>query len=188
MLMYQRHDTGLDITGSIPLAQCGQLLEQWRGNKDALTWHLADLLVYARDKYGDDIYQYLDQTNWSESTIANYMTTARKIPRAGRRVGVSFSNHSELTSLNPEQIAYALDKLESKEWTREDLREWKRELKGDNSSHEQVITLQVKALTSRQGILTIEFIAPDERYEIIAYQAVVVKRQKSIITMADIAE
>jgi hypothetical protein len=170
---YTLHATGIDIDSDLSLDALGNLIEGLRQSKDATTWCIADALVYGSDHFQDDLYQILDDTNWSEHTIANYMTTARKIPRAGRRAAVSFSNHSELTSLSEADRDYALDQLESKVWSREDLRAWKRELKGDSAPEEMTITLQWRGHKVVDGILTAAFVAPDETYEIVGFKAIV---------------
>lgn len=174
---YTVNDTSLDITASLSLEDCSVLIEGLRQGKDKAMWAIADALVYANDKHGDDIYEYLDDTNWSQQTIANYMTTARKIPRAVRRRGVSFSNHSELTALDPSQMTYALDMLESKQWSREDLREWKRELKGSPEPSEREITLQWDGrLVHGLDSIGVRFVKPDDKYKIIGFKAIVIEQ------------
>lgn len=177
---YTVNDTSLDITASLSLEDCGVLIEGLRQGKDKAMWAIADALVYANDKHGDDIYQFLDATNWSQQTIANYMTTARKIPRTARRKGVSFSNHSELTSLDPQQMTYALDMLERKEWSRDDLRQWKRELKGTPENSELEITLQWDGrLVHGLDSIGVRFVKPDDKYKIIGFKAIVIEQPKA---------
>lgn len=180
MTDYIVQDTGLEITSDWTLDRAAQIIEGLRQGKDSATWAIADALVYANDKFNDDIYQYLDDTNWSSSTISNYMTTARRIPRAVRRATVSFSNHSELTAdyLTEAQRMDALDKLESKEWTRADLREWKRSIKGDDTPEEQTITLQHKQIVQdKTNGLIVVFVPPHEDFDIMEFKAVVRKRK-----------
>jgi hypothetical protein len=81
----------------------------------------------------------------------NYAYTCRAIEPNARRDSVSFSNHSEVASLDPLSRIQALDKLERKEWTREDVRVFKREQKGlsivpkpsDNLQDAPVVVMQI---------------------------------------------
>lgn len=174
---YTLTDTALDITGDLSLAECEALVEQMRQGKDTAQWAVADALLYASERYPETYEQILDDTNWALQTARNYMTTARRIPRAVRRKGVSFSNHSELTSLSETDMVYALDKLDAKAWSRDDLRTWKRERRGTPEPSEEVITLQVKAYTVKDGILTVSFVEPENVLDVIGYQAIRVIRK-----------
>jgi hypothetical protein len=170
-------DTGLRVNGTPSYEQWEAFGLQLADKYNKLKWLISDWLAYGEDTYGDDIYQ-LASEYWQPQTIANYVTTARRIPQSERRADVVFSIHSETTSLSPDNRKYALNMVASKQWNRDDLRDWKRSLKTGETpmDSEQTITLQCKGFTVKNGILTVAFVAPSETFEIVGYQATVRKR------------
>lgn len=175
--------TGLEIVGQPTFEQWTAFGVGLADKYNKLKWIIADWLAFGEDAYGDDIYQ-LASEYWQPQTIANYASTARRIPQLERRADVVFSIHSEVSSLTPEYRKYALDKVASKQWNREDLRDWKRSLKSGlpQAGTEQTITLQWKGHTVKDGMLTAVFVAPAEFWDIVEFKAVV--RRKAHDTQA----
>jgi hypothetical protein len=169
--------TGLTVIGTPSYEQWYLFGLQLTDRYNKLKWLISDWLAYGEATYGDEIYQ-IASDYWQPQTIANYVTTARRIPQSERRADVAFSIHSETTSLSPDNRKYALNMVASKQWTRDDLRDWKRALKTGETpmDSEQTITLQCKGFTVKNGMLTVTFVAPAETFEIVGYQAIVRKR------------
>lgn len=174
---YTTTDTGLTVIKDMPFDDMVTTLEGLRQMGDKFKWSQADFLAYAEDKLGEDFDQMLDQTNWSSHSVKKLIRTARGIPRHIRTIQTSIWNHYELVGFTEDKQREALDKLVSKEWTREDLRKWKREQKGDDKPVEKTISLNVRAFKVVDGILQVAFDAPLETYKIIQYQAVVIEQK-----------
>jgi hypothetical protein len=179
--MYTATDTGVSIGDSMPLAAIGDLIEASRQNEDRYKWIQADALSFVEDKYHDSYSQVLDETNWTTAKVNKYIAISRKVAPRVRRANVGFWNHYEVRNLSEAQQDHALGKLASKEWSRDNLRDWKRELEGDNAKPEtQEITLRwngelVHGLT-RIGAT---FDKPDDKYEIIGFKAIVIERKQA---------
>ena len=167
--------TGLEVYGIPSFEQwMKQGRELWFA-KQSIQWCIGDWINFGEKAYGGKYEQALDETDYTLQTLENYAYTCRAILPTARRELVSFSNHSEVASLSEDDREYALDMLESKQWNRAQVRQWKKELKGDTNPTEQTITLQYRAHTIKAGILTVSFVAPDEVWQIAEYKAVVRK-------------
>jgi hypothetical protein len=149
-----------------------------------IKWLISDALAYGNDAFGDDIYQLVDEM-WSEQTIANYTSTARRIPLLERRADVSFTNHAEVASLTTEDRKHALSMVASKQWGREDLREYKRNLKGlPQAGTEQTITLRATDIVYKADKIIVVFDKPMD--EIVEFKAIVRKRIPAVVqTVSD---
>jgi hypothetical protein len=122
--------TGLQVQGKPTYEQwVEQGRELWYA-KQSIQWCIGDWINYGEHVYGEKYSQAIDATDYSPQTLMNYAYTCRTIEPTARRENVSFSSHSEVASLDPLSRTQALDKLENKEWTREDVRLFKRERKG----------------------------------------------------------
>jgi hypothetical protein len=181
--------TGLTVIGTPSYEQWYLFGLQLTDRYNKLKWLISDWLAWGETAYGDEIYQ-LASDYWQPQTIANYVTTARRIPHSERRADVAFSIHSETTSLSVADRKFALNMVASKQWTRDDLRDWKRTLKTGETpmDSEQTITLQCKGFTVKNGLLTAVFVAPAETFEIVGYQAIVRKRIPQAVTVSVEAE
>ena len=168
--------TGLQVTGQPTFEQWVDLMTSLAGQYDRLKWIIADAMAYGDDAYGDDIYQLVDDY-WQPQTIANYTSTARRIPLAERNPDVVFSIHSEVASLDAVNRKHALGMVAAKVWNREDVRQFKRDIKGTAQPVEQTITLQWKGHTVKDGMLTAVFVAPENVWDIVGFQAIVRKRE-----------
>jgi hypothetical protein len=146
-----------------------------------LKWLISDALAYGNDAFGDDIYQLVDEM-WSEQTIANYTSTARRIPLLERRADVSFTNHAEVASLTTEDREFALAKVATGAWNRDDLREWKREKKGLPQASDQTITLRATDIVYKADKIIVVFDKPMD--EIIEFKAIVRKRVPQAVTVS----
>jgi hypothetical protein len=168
---------GLQVNGTPTYEQWVEFGKGLAADYNRLKWQISDWLAYGETAYGDDIYQ-LASEYWQPHTIDNYTSTARRIPPAERRADVVFSIHSECTSLSPADRKYALNMVASKQWNRDDLRDWKRSRKTGIAplDTEQTITLQWKGHSVKDGMLHAIFVAPAEVWEIVGFQAIVRKK------------
>lgn len=139
--------TGLQVTGT---PSYEQWLEQgdylWYA-KQSIQFCIGDWVNYGEKAYGQKYTQAIDDTKYTLHTLQNIAYTCNAIPVPARRENVSFSGHSEVASLPEDKREMALDKLQSREWKREDVREYKRQLKGDTGKpRKQAITITPEAV------------------------------------------
>ena len=170
---FQITATGLQIAGKPTYEQWVQVGRELWYAKQSIQWCIGDWINYGDHAYGQKYTQAIAETDYQPQTLANYAYTANAFPHTARRENVSFSNHSEIASLKDDDRTFALDRLQSKQWSREDLRQWKREIKGTPEPTEQTITLQWRGHSVKNGILTAVFVAPDDVYEIVEFKAIV---------------
>lgn len=95
--------------------------------KQAIQWCIGDWLNYGEKHYGDTYTQAIDMTNYTYGTLANYASVAREFPPERRREDVSFTNHQELAPLDTDEQDIFLNAIETKQATRDDIRNYKRE-------------------------------------------------------------
>ncbi len=69
----------------------------------ASKWWVADFVCWGEGRYGDRIYQAALALGLAEQTIRNYASVAGRVAPARRRSDLSFSTHSEVAALDPEQ-------------------------------------------------------------------------------------
>jgi hypothetical protein len=122
--------TGLQVNGNPTYEQWVQQGRELWYAKQSIQWCIGDWINYGEHAYGEKYSQAIDDTDYTPQTLMNYAYTARAIEPTARRENVSFSNHSEVASLDTPTRERFLDKLEGKEWNREDVRREKRTIKG----------------------------------------------------------
>jgi hypothetical protein len=165
--------TGLQVTGQPSWEQWVEYGRDLVADYNRLKWQISDWLAYGDDAFGDDIYQIVDEI-WQPQTIANYTSTARRIPPSERRPDVVFSIHSEVASLDAVNRKHALDMVASKQWNRDDVREYKRNLKGLPLAVEQTITLRYTDIVYQADKIIVVFDKPIG--DIIEFKAVVSRK------------
>lgn len=172
---FQVTATGLLVTGKPSYEQWHDFMLQLADKYNKLKWLISDALAWGESTYGDDIYQ-LASEYWQPHTIDNYVSTARRIPMAERRADVVFSIHSETTSLSPEHRKYALAMVASKQWNRQDLRDWKQTLKTGETpmDSEQLITLRATDIVYKADKIVVVFDKPSG--DIVEFKAIVRKK------------
>jgi hypothetical protein len=166
-------DLGLQVYEPLSLDEWLTLGVNLFDKYNRIKWLIADWLAYGEREIGESVYQVIEDM-YAKQTIYNYTSVAKNIPHAIRDKAIAFTTYQDLIPLSPDNRDIAISKLKSGEWKRKDVRQWKRELKGDTDT-EQTITLQVRAFTIKDGILTVSFVAPDEAFQIAGYQAIVRK-------------
>jgi hypothetical protein len=95
--------------------QLGILLAAWHRSS---CWWIGDWILHGEGTYGEKCAQATEATKLSPGTLMNYASVCRRVPRSRRRIGLPFSVHAEVASLEP---------VEQKEWLaiaeRDDLRQ-----------------------------------------------------------------
>lgn len=165
--------TGLQVTGKPTFEQWLQQGRELWYAKQSISWCLGDWLNYGEHAYGQKYTQAISETDYTLQTLMNYAYTAKAIDPTARRENVSFSNHSEVASLNPVQQKQALDNLESGAWNRDQVRAYKRSLKAQPDVIEQTVTLQFTQMQVSDGRLIVVFVPPQG--EIVEFRAIVRK-------------
>lgn len=139
--------TGLEIYGKPTFEQWLAQGEQLWYAKQSISWCLGDWLNYGEAAYGQKYSQVLDDTRYTLHSLQNIAYTCNAILPPARREGVSFSNHSEVASLAENEREYALDMLQSKQWNRDDVRAYKRTLKGESiQASKRALTITPEAI------------------------------------------
>lgn len=125
--------TGLQVSGTPTFEQWLQTGDELWYMKQSVCWLIGDWLNFGEHAYGQKYSQVLDETRYTLHSLQNIAYTCNAIPVPARRENVSFSGHSEVASLPEDKREMALDKLASREWNRDRVREYKRELKGEGN-------------------------------------------------------
>lgn len=161
--------TGLTVIGTPSYEDWMREVDSNWHSENALSWSRGDLLLYGEDKFGEQFAQAIDNTRWKAQTVDNVMSVCRKFPPDERRPMVSFSSHAECASLQGENRKLALDKLETGEWGRADVRAYKKTLKGEPVKKTELVTLKPTAYRKRGKQLIVVFEdVPDNVIEWIA--------------------
>jgi hypothetical protein len=93
-------------------------------------WTIADIIRVSEMVRGDTYMQYMDATQMSYSTLANYKYVASSFSDfSRRREKLSFSHHAEVAGLEPEVADAMLEAAERHGWGREELRQHVKDLK-----------------------------------------------------------
>jgi hypothetical protein len=88
--------------------------------------------------------QVLDATQYAEQTLHNAKYVCSQIPPDRRRPNVPFSHHSEVAALAPEDQSKWLDKCETEQLSREQLRVQLKHAKGEQTGQAVELWLMVK--------------------------------------------
>jgi hypothetical protein len=104
-----------------------RFLALWKKGQE-IAWELCDLCLEA-DRYGEEIYQVLDELGISYDQFRRWQRLAYMFPPGKRFKNLSLSHHEAVLSL-PQDVAHAVLLLcEKEKWTREELRDRVREAK-----------------------------------------------------------
>lgn len=117
---------GFDLApmGLVPIAEptiqewntCGSALKsEWQHVSKRATliqFAIGDWLNYGVDHWGDEIWNYLDPTDYAESTLKNFQSIARNVPLSRRNENLSYKHHSVVAKLSGHEQAEWLSKAE----------------------------------------------------------------------------
>lgn len=168
--------TGLEITGKPTFEQWLQVGDELWYMKQSVCWMIGDWLNFGEHEYGQKYSLVIDETRYSLHSLQNIAYTCNAIPVHARRENVPFSSHSEVASLSESDREYALDMLQSKQWSRQDLRDWKRTLRTgiEPMDSEQLITLRATDIVYKADKIVVVFEKPSG--EIVEFKAIVRKK------------
>lgn len=93
---------------------------------DSARWWLGDLLLFGESRYGEEYAQALHAARLSERQLNRYRYVCQQIARSRRRENLPFSYHEEVSGLEPADQDALLRRAESEGWSREELREARR--------------------------------------------------------------
>jgi len=82
----------------------------------ACQWWIGDWLNYGEREYGETYAQAMDETGLEYGTVANYAYVAKAVEPSRRRESLSFSHHSEVASMEPEEQEAWLERARYDEW------------------------------------------------------------------------
>jgi hypothetical protein len=145
--------TGLQVNGKPTFEQWLEQGEYLWYAKQSIQFCIGDWVNYGEHAYGQKYSQAIDETRYTLQSLQNIAYTCAAIPPTARRENVPFSSHSEVASLPETERTMALDKLASKEWTRSDVRSYKRSLKtGDTDKRrKQAVTITPELVHTTDG-------------------------------------
>ena len=150
--------TGLEVYGKPTFEQWLEQGDYLWYAKQSIQFCIGDWILYGEKAYGSKYSQAIDETRYTLHSLQNIAYTCNAIPVPARRENVSFSSHSEVASLSEVDREYALDMLQSKQWNREQVREWKRERKGDPATKKtKLVTLNPVSYYGKGNQLIVTF-------------------------------
>lgn len=86
------------------------------------SWAIGDLLLHGEKIYGETYTQVAALTGLNETTLMNYVSVCKHIPRARRHASLPFSVHAEVAYKEPAEQQEWLQKAAEHGWTRAELR------------------------------------------------------------------
>lgn len=118
--------TGLDIYGNPSLQEAGNLLRQLQlAGKSVAMW-IGDLLNYMDSRWGETYTQFIEETGYSYSRLADMKYTMAHVPRQNRFEELSFEHFSAVASLRPHEQKPLLERARDQGWSGAETRRQKR--------------------------------------------------------------
>jgi N6-adenosine-specific RNA methylase IME4 len=121
--------TGLITTGEASVAEWTDFGKSIKGVEGAIQWLVGDWLNYGETRYGEKYKEAIEATGYDYQTLRNEKQIARRFEVSRRRDKLSWSHHTEVAGVRPDELAdELLDKAEADGWTVKELREAVRDL------------------------------------------------------------
>ena len=98
----------------------GKTLQDMGG---AIHWWIGDWIRYGENNYGEKYTQAIEETGYDYDTLRHDVYVCSAVDLCRRRHNLSFSAHSEVAALSPEQQTIMLDRAEKESMTSKDIRE-----------------------------------------------------------------
>lgn len=115
---------GACITGDLTFDECRDAINVLATADTSVKFALADLVVYARENYGESYAQLLDELKFSMGYIHNLVWVQHNVPVENRVYDLSFSHFYEVASVkDKDEQAEWLRLCVENGWSREDLRD-----------------------------------------------------------------
>lgn len=129
---YSITPTGLQIDADLSYDEWIACGSQLVGMKNALQWCIGDWLAYGegRGAWGEMYAQAMDATHISYQSLADYTWVAKRFQFSRRNEKLSWSHHREVSAVESDaEQDRLLDMAETKEWSRDDLRNYVKSIK-----------------------------------------------------------
>jgi hypothetical protein len=115
--------TSLDLADPEMAFESYEMLGAYLGRMNrSCSWWIGDWLVFGEGVYGEKFAQAVHATGLAEQTLLNRSSVCRNVARSMRRASLPFSVHAEVASLPAKEQKKWLDKAETHNWTRAELR------------------------------------------------------------------
>lgn len=113
-------------------------------------WVISDLYNFGEKKWGETYAQAMDDTGLSYGYLSVIRSVAKRIPRKRRNGNLSFSHHTAVAKMKPEQQSAWLDYAEESGLNRNQLREEIKIKALPDSTTEPVVIIQNTLPSLRQ--------------------------------------
>ncbi|NIQ88784.1 MAG: DUF1016 domain-containing protein [Deltaproteobacteria bacterium] len=114
---FQFTPTGLVIEGQ-PTFELWQAVGlKLQAMKNAIQWWIGDWLNYGEARWGEMYAQAVEQTSYTEGSLANMKWVASKVQPSQRNEQLSYSHHIAVAPLPPEEQEQLLTKAVEESWT-----------------------------------------------------------------------
>lgn len=90
--------------------------------REGVNWWIGDWLNYGEHNYGEKYAQAVLETGKRHQTLMNIAYVASKVDPSLRRGSVPWSVHAEVAALDPAEQDRLLDRAETEDWTRDEMR------------------------------------------------------------------
>ena len=135
---------GLDINGKIGCQEWKKLGATIGAVSSSSGWWIGDWINYGENRFGEKYTQALDVTQLSVDRLRVCAWVANRYRRERRRQSLSFEVHRELAYLKDEATQdKILDIAEQESWSSTDVREWKRNERGEGNNHTPVLKITI---------------------------------------------
>ncbi|MGH6693145.1 MAG: hypothetical protein ACREF4_20960 [Gammaproteobacteria bacterium] len=94
------------------VAWCGVGVELVRIEK-GIQWWLGDWWNFGENKFGEEAYQAIRETGYESETIRKFAYVADRVPEVRRRLGVPWSYHDAVASLDADDQDEILDQVQA---------------------------------------------------------------------------
>lgn len=116
------HDTGLILPEELSLEEWREILTRVTALHRAATWWLGDLMLKGEEMFGEEVFQYIDPENYSETTVYFALRVAREFPPPRRHPELLWSHHQEALPLEGIEREKILNAAAEGKWSTSKLR------------------------------------------------------------------
>ena len=112
--------TGLHAAREITLRDWGNAWDMLTGEYKRLerkaTWiqfAIGDLLVFGENKFGEQIWDFIDSHDYDIATVRNFKSVAKNVDVSRRNENLTFKHHTAVAALSPHEQTEWLDRAQS---------------------------------------------------------------------------
>ena len=125
---------GFTLPTEISFEQFEQICALFGTAHESMRWAIGDLIRQGEMIFGDDAFQAFERMGISEAMRNQYVRVAERIPMERRHMGLSWSHHRAVSSLEPEEQDTWLRRAEESGWSKYDLEEHLREQRATSTT------------------------------------------------------